>query len=185
MPVLNMPNDPADKATKTEVRIWEKEVDEHVKRKTHLQENIKTPCSLAWGQCTEAIRARIEALDTWCDDVTSEGQSLELLKASKAVVSNFQSQKHQPRALHHAKPRFHLLSQDKHLTCQSHLERFHNCVDVVEHCGESLGQDAGVIKRILKKDGKDVSAATTDKMDEAGKIAQEQHLATAVILCSD
>jgi hypothetical protein len=49
---------------------------------------------------------------------------------------------------------FYLLSQDKHSTCESYL----NIVDVIEHCGESLGRDAGVIKKKLKKDGKDISA---------------------------
>jgi hypothetical protein len=46
MPVLDIPNVPPTSASKTETRIWEKEVDEYVKPKMYLQENTKTLYSL-------------------------------------------------------------------------------------------------------------------------------------------
>ncbi len=46
-------------------RIWEKEVDEYVKKKKYLYENLKTLYSLVWGQCTDVICTRIEALDKY------------------------------------------------------------------------------------------------------------------------
>lgn len=55
MPVLDMLIDPPKEATKTQTRIWEKKVDEYVKREMYLQENIKTLYSLVWGQCTDAV----------------------------------------------------------------------------------------------------------------------------------
>jgi hypothetical protein len=57
------PYDPASSATKTERRIWEKEVDESVRKKAYLDKNLKTQYSLVRGQCTDVIQARIEALD--------------------------------------------------------------------------------------------------------------------------
>jgi hypothetical protein len=36
MPVLDMPIDPPNEATKTQTRIWEKKVDEYVKREMYL-----------------------------------------------------------------------------------------------------------------------------------------------------
>jgi hypothetical protein len=43
------------------VRVWEKQVDEHVKRGTMLVENPKTAYSLIYGQCSDALRARLES----------------------------------------------------------------------------------------------------------------------------
>jgi hypothetical protein len=54
-PTLNMPIDPPKSSTKTETRIvWEKEVDEYVRKKTHLNENLKTlyPPTVAWGNAS-------------------------------------------------------------------------------------------------------------------------------------
>jgi hypothetical protein len=64
-PRLTLPTNPPGSVTKTETRIWEKEVDEYVKKKTYMEENLKTLYSLVWGQCTDVVRARIETLDIY------------------------------------------------------------------------------------------------------------------------
>ena len=48
-------------ATRTQVRIWEKQVDEHVKQEVHLVENLKTVYSLIYGQCSDALRMKLES----------------------------------------------------------------------------------------------------------------------------
>jgi hypothetical protein len=178
-PPPDLPKDPADNATRTELRIWENEVDEYVKRETCMDENIRTLYDLVWGQCSFVMRMQIEALDTY-DVLRRELQALELLKAIKSVlVFNVQSQKYPPVALHGALRRFYMLSQGKHTTCQAYLERFRNCVDEIEYYRGCL------IKDILASDGKDLDTATTEELERAGEIAQEQYLATAFLLGSD
>jgi hypothetical protein len=54
-PGLTMPTDPETSASKTEIRIWEKHVDEYVKQGLMIEENLKTAYALIWGQCTDAI----------------------------------------------------------------------------------------------------------------------------------
>jgi hypothetical protein len=54
-PTLSLPTNPPTSATKTETINWEKEVDEYEKKKTRLDENLKTVYSLLWGQCTDVI----------------------------------------------------------------------------------------------------------------------------------
>jgi hypothetical protein len=41
-----MPNDPPINANRTKTWVWEKEVDEYMKMKTNLAENLKTLYSL-------------------------------------------------------------------------------------------------------------------------------------------
>ena len=126
---------PAD-ATRTQVRIWEKKVDEYVKRDNYLKENIKTLYSLVWGQCTDIMRQRIEALDIFMG-MAAEGDGLALIKAIKNVAFNFQSQKYLPHSLHESKRRFYLSQQGKHSTTQAYLEQFQNAVDVIGYSGGS------------------------------------------------
>jgi hypothetical protein len=144
LPVLNMPSDPPVITSRIVTRIWGKEVDEYAKRKMYLQENLKTLYSLVLGQCTDVVLAKLEARDTY-NEMPDEADSIKLLKEIRALVYNFQSQKYAPQALHEGKRRFYLLSQDKHSPCQVYLERFQNCVNVIEHCGGFIGQEPGLV----------------------------------------
>jgi hypothetical protein len=83
--ILTLPSDPPSTATKTETRIWEKEVDEYVRKKSHLKENLIPLYSLIWGQCTNVMQARIEALKQH-DKMSNTGDSIALLKAIKALI---------------------------------------------------------------------------------------------------
>jgi hypothetical protein len=66
--------------TKTETRIWEKEVNEEydVRKKSYLKENLKTLYSLIWGQCTNVMQARTDALDEH-GRMSNTGDSIALL----------------------------------------------------------------------------------------------------------
>jgi hypothetical protein len=63
MPNMPVPADPAEGANKAIVRMWEKKIDEFVKRELALEENLRTLYTVVWGQCTEIVRARLEAFD--------------------------------------------------------------------------------------------------------------------------
>jgi hypothetical protein len=74
-PMFTEPTDPPATATCTQVRIWEKQVDEHVKRSTMLLENLKMVYSLIYGQCSNAMRAKLESrpyhmtIESTCDAI--------------------------------------------------------------------------------------------------------------------
>jgi hypothetical protein len=60
--VVPKPKKPADDADAIDTRIFEKEVDEYVKRKAKHTENSRKLFSLILGQCTEYPRAKMKAL---------------------------------------------------------------------------------------------------------------------------
>jgi hypothetical protein len=181
---ITLPSDPPETASRTETKVWELEVTEYVRRKSYLDENLKTLYSLVWGQCTDIIRARIEALDEH-DNMSNDGDSIALLKAIKALVYNFESQKYRPLAIHDGMRRFYLIHQDKHTTCQSYLEKFQNCVDVLDHCGGSLGHLPALASALLESNGIAPDNATAEQAAEAIKNTQDQYLAIAFLLGSD
>jgi hypothetical protein len=103
--------------------VWEKRLD-------------KTLYSLVWDQCTDTLRPKLEPhgdYDTFRRDSDGAG----LLRIIQDVTYHFPSQKPQwhwdsPDDLHEAERRFYV-------TCQKYVEQFPNLVDVISHCGETIG----------------------------------------------
>jgi hypothetical protein len=52
---IHVPNDLQTEATSTKFRIWEKKLDEYVKRYTILEQNIKKTYSLICGQGSDIM----------------------------------------------------------------------------------------------------------------------------------
>jgi hypothetical protein len=92
--------------------------------------------------------------------MSEEFHSLALLKAIKSIAYNFQSQKYKPNALNKGKRRLYVLIQDRFTTCQAYLDRFQNCIDVIQHCGGSIGNEPAMVNEILIADGVDPDLAT-------------------------
>jgi hypothetical protein len=135
LPVLALPADPAGDTNNALNRIWEKEIDKYVKRKTCLADNMQLVYSLVWGQCTDIMGQKVEALTIYETLTTSGGDGLALLKAIKDMVYNFQSRKYLPHALHKSKQRFYHCVQGRHTTTSTYMEQFQNIVGVIEHSG--------------------------------------------------
>jgi hypothetical protein len=130
------------------------------------------------------MRTQLELLDTF-GVIATNLDALELLKSIKNIVFNFQSQKYKPQALHEAKRRFYVLSQDRNMTVQVFLERYQNNIDVIEHCGGSIGVEPILVENILTELGLTMSTASTVEATAAGNVAQESYLASAFLLASD
>jgi hypothetical protein len=156
MPVMTEPNDPADTASKTQVRIWGKKVDKYVKRETYLSENMKTMYSLVWGQCTDVMRQKVETISNF-ELISGNGDGLALLQAIKDLVYNFQCQKYLLHALHESKRHFYFCVQGKYAMTSVNLEQFQTIIDVIKHSGGSIRKDPGILKALAAKQNKIIS----------------------------
>jgi hypothetical protein len=124
-PDFAKPSDPPGDASRTAIHVWEKKVDEYVKKESYFDENMKTLYSLIWGQCTDIMRTKLESLNLF-EAISSASDALALLKSIKNIVFNFQSQKYKPQALHEAKRQLFVLQQDRIMTAQAFLEQYQN-----------------------------------------------------------
>ena len=144
VPSFPEPADPLKDATQTRCRIWEKEVDEYIKKGLLLTENLKTAYSLLYRQCSEAMRAKLESRPNHAA-IKAPADAIGLLENIRTVMFQFQAQRYAPLALHEAKQRFYMLTQDKHSMCQEYYEMFKNNIDVLEYCEGTVGDDPGLI----------------------------------------
>jgi hypothetical protein len=178
--VIEQPEDSPEDATQTEFRIWEKSVDDYVKRKTILTENIKTAYSLIWGQCSIVMRQKVET----CTDffmISQKGDAVGLLKLIKDAAYNFQVQKYVPQVLHEAKKRFYNCHQLRHQSTQAYFEYFQNQVEVITHVRGFSGNDPALINKIAK----DFSKGVKELSDRDKDKAQDEFLATAFLSGAD
>jgi hypothetical protein len=184
IPTFPIPTDPAEGASRTEVRIWEKLVDEHVKRMSGLTGNIKTLYSLVWGQCSDVIFQKVEAHPTYAA-IYNNGDGLGLLKALKTTAFHFQEQKYIGHSLHEVLKRFYNCAQGKFATTQSYMEHLKNTLDVVIHCGSTVTGNPGVEDSIVAERGLAPIKLTAEVLADIRTEAMSPTTAVAFLLGCD
>jgi hypothetical protein len=127
------PADPVVNAV-AKTKIWEKKLDQYIKRLDQGETNIQMLYSLMWGQCTDAMQAKVEA-DPGFIDLDTFNDGIELLKVIKQLSFNIQSQKYLAHAIHEAKCQCFLINQGRQSTVQEYLKHWMNHVDVIEMVG--------------------------------------------------
>jgi hypothetical protein len=184
LPTFDYPSDPVTEASATEKGKWTKRVDTMVCREDRFDEDLKKVCSLIWGQCTELLRAKLQAKDG-CGQMKAEHDTIELLKSIKDCVFKFSDQKKAAHSPHEALRKFCNSHQEKSSNAQDCYQRFKNHAEVVEHCGGSLGNHQGLIDKKLEEQGLSIVTCSIDEHREAITDSREEHLACAFLLGSD
>eukprot|EP00957_Ditylum_brightwellii_P211200 15365881-Ditylum_brightwellii.AAC.1 len=161
--------------------ILSREVEAYVKRKSAYQENKERMYAVAYGQCTESIRARLDSEATY-ETISTSSNLLGLLKLLRSICFNYQSQKYSFLAVHMAMRAFYLLHQKEGETVETYLENFQHHKDVVEHCGGSIGNHKGLNEEMLHAAGvADTSTATNEQKTKALTDAKEAYLAISFL----
>ena len=75
--------------------------------------------------------------------------------------------------------------QSKEMDCATYLERFQNMVEVIEHCGGSVGLEPHLIDKALDKQGTSHTGATAAELNQAMGVAKDRYLACAFLMSAD
>ena len=184
IPTIPMPTAPvADPMPVLLAAIFSEQVKEYVKQTSRLQENIKRLWALVWGQCSDTIRTRLQALDGY-DDMHTTSNGLQLLIAIKDLMFNVQEQKYVPLSIHLAKRQFFLLSQGRN-TVGEYYDQFKNQTDVLSHIGAGIGHDTAIMRQVLRSQGINVDEATEAQEEAAETEGIQWYLALAFLMGSD
>ena len=93
-----------------ESRIFDKEIDIYMKRRSTLDENVQKCYSLVLGQCTDLLKRKLKQSHEWHTASTTY-DVLILIRIIRTITSKFDEQKYLPLALHHAKENFYNIRQ--------------------------------------------------------------------------
>jgi hypothetical protein len=121
LPTLDEPDDPDPNATRTQMLIWNKEVKEYVKRARQLRGNLATLYAVAWGQCSETMRAKVKSLEDYTER-TGDNNCVWLLTQIRAVTLQFDSKRNSFLSLLDARTSFLTCKQGQQQTTEAYLE---------------------------------------------------------------
>jgi len=187
-PTITTPKPPADhgqeKSNLATKFLWEQEANEAIRDRKEVDSGIQKLYLLVYGQCSEALIARIQ-LHGKFKKVSDDQDGIELLKIICGICFNFQDQKYVPQSIHEAKKRFYSIGQGKFETAAQCCEKYQNNVQVLEQCGGVTGPDTALWQVICKAKG--LAELTTDANEQKiiKTVAQERILATGFILGAD
>ena len=88
---INLPENASDDDKKTAEKIFELELKMYVERHNKYCINMVKAYGLIWGQCTKAVKNKLEARKDWNDGATKiKMNPFALLKALKEITDNHQ-----------------------------------------------------------------------------------------------
>lgn len=82
------PAHPGTDADLTDLRIWEKQVEEYVKRMNAYQNNKEALYFIIWGQCSDSMQSCLKTVDNY-KDISENRLYVELLAEIKGTIYKF------------------------------------------------------------------------------------------------
>ena len=146
-PVFPLPK-LAEGADEGDQELWKDEIKLVGKRRTFLDEKIKTLHAIIWGQCANIMQQKIEAAENF-DEIWSEGDGLALLEIIQSITYAFQLQKYTEQSLFESYKKFFNQVQGRATTVKEHLTNFNKRVNVIKSTGGSFSLDPGMLRYVL------------------------------------
>jgi hypothetical protein len=112
-------------------RIWEKEIDEYIKRKAKHGYNYCKLFSLILGQCTYYLKSKLESLSSF-PSTKEDFDVFQLINDVREITFHLKDSKYHLEALHDAKIRFYTLRQGKDVKNVRYLEIFQTHLAIIE-----------------------------------------------------
>ena len=114
--------------------IYRKDIKNFVKRRSTLEYNMGRAFEIIWGQCTQAMRAKVEAMPTY-KTISNSSDLLGLLRLIKHARFDFHSLKNPFQSLIKVEKAFKNFRQDREMNLDKYHEKFRHLAEAYESCG--------------------------------------------------
>jgi hypothetical protein len=186
MPTVEQPAELDEKtATKADIKVYDKELDIYVVRKTKLKDNVKALYAVAWGQCSDAMKAKIKTSDKY-EEGRNDSNVSWLLKEIRGVTFGFENQRTLPLSLQLAQQDFYSFKQGSEMSMPMFYQTFKSKVAVLEHysVGNTFGQDT-LLRQAVRNATPSTPTSTKISDDLVAKQARGQALAQSFLCAAD
>lgn len=178
MPILERPEVPDDDADETDMAIWNEDIKDYAKRKRALRGNLAAIQAVIWGQCSEAMKAKLKSIDGY-EQSMSDDDCEWMLKNIKAITMQFDAKHNGYISMLDATAGFLNCRQQQGQTADSYLEALKGHADTIEYHGGILVLNQNLVPT-MKDDG-----ITPYTDDERKKIGRDCTLGAAFIRGAD
>ena len=103
---------------------------------------MKSLYDLVWGQCSETMRSRLRSIHGY-EKITSDADSISLLKAIRAEMTGFKEKQYLVHSLHNLIRDFYRLYQG-HRSNQEYYDEFQNILRTIDERGGSIGEHMAI-----------------------------------------
>jgi hypothetical protein len=160
------------------IAIWETKVSAYCTCTDYLDSNLKTAYAVIWGQCSEAMKAKLTSLDDF-ETKSHESDCVWILKEIKGITYRFEGQHNIYLSLNNARISYCAYTQGAEDSISSYLGHFRSLVEVLEHYGGTIGEDPGLL------DATAAVSSDTDNTTKRLKIARDRTLALTFLKRAD
>jgi hypothetical protein len=131
-PTITEPSDIADDAGKQELLIWETALKSYSRRSEELKSNLTKLYAVILGQCSEAMRNKLRALDDFNEE-NKNNNCIWLLNEIKGVTHQFDTKRNMYLSLLDARIAYFTCRQAANQTNADYLAVFSANVQVLEY----------------------------------------------------
>jgi hypothetical protein len=163
--------------------LWKMERRAYEKRKEARRRNSYRVYALVLGQCSQAIRNRMEASEQWAS-INDASDVMELLKLIQNCMIQRQTRQKPIHSLLDAEAQVYGFRQ-RTLPNNEYYEKFKDLVTNAERLGSNIGAHPERVTTILASIAADPTAPTTVERDQAKEVAKDQFLAVMFLLNCD
>lgn len=167
--------------------ILQQEVNSFVKRRDLYEANKDALYSIIWGQCSEALQAKLEGTDNFpnYDPIRCP---IGLLKDIKQVSLKFENVTFKALAIDDAKLALYSFYQTRSDSLHQYYLKFKDLCDALEHYGAEIGNDISLIRDVAERNGETIpvdAAASNPLFQKYKAAAREQYLAVRFLRGAD
>lgn len=146
--VFVQPVNPPFSATRTTIRIWDKEVDMYMEIKSTYSENKWAIYAVVIGQCSDSMKTRLNGVDNFATWDNNHDVVL-VLREIKAISNQFDSRTYFLDAYVRVISSFYSFKQTENESNTDYHSRFIKLIEVANHYGANLFSDDILIKHKL------------------------------------
>mmetsp|Transcript_1857 Transcript_1857/g.2163 ORF Transcript_1857/g.2163 Transcript_1857/m.2163 type:complete len:316 (+) Transcript_1857:405-1352(+) len=177
LPALTRPQD-VDVSDTLNFEIWKLDMRDYRDKTKKRDKNNAKAFALILGQCSRAVRDRIEASSTW-QGINDESDVIGLLKLIRQSIFTGATTRKKGQSLANAELAFYRFRQGDRMSNSEFLEKFKGLVEVVEHFGGAVGQSDERINEHTD------TPLQPEEREQAKMKAKDAHLAMLLISMSD
>ena len=177
LPVLEKPPDPGPDADEGDRELWKEDLKDLSKRRRILRGNLMAVQAVIWGQCSDAMKAKIKSISGH-EEKLEESDCHWLLNNIRNVTMQFDAKHKAQMSILDAVAGFVNCRQQPMQTDDHYFEAMKTHVDTIEYHGGTVVLNPSLAPE-FKQDG------TPYTRTESMKIARDEILGVALIRGSD
>jgi hypothetical protein len=177
-PTIELPASLGDNPTDVETLIQREEVKQYVSRTKDLKGHLAAMHSVAWGQCSEALKAKLKSL-TGYKERSEAHDCVWLFGKIGSVMQKFEETRHAYTSMVVVMSSLSTCRQGSEQIVSDYIDRIRTIADTIEHHGGSIGNFFPSATPLTDDDG------TPYTTEARCKISREAYLAALCIQNAD